>query len=74
MARDPVRATIGDVGFTCTVCRSEWCHENSVHLTSNMQLLGWAKEDAAGLVCAQCGYLHLFYNRNLRLHPAAQPR
>jgi predicted nucleic-acid-binding Zn-ribbon protein len=70
MAQDPVRAAIGEVGFTCTVCRCEWFRKDSVHLTSNTQLFGWAKQDATGLVCAQCGYLHLFYNPQLRLYPA----
>jgi predicted nucleic-acid-binding Zn-ribbon protein len=72
MAQGPVRATIGEIGFICTVCRNEWFRQNSVHLVSNKQLFGWAKADATGLVCTQCGYLHLFYSPNLRLHPGAR--
>jgi len=65
----PARALIGEVPFTCTVCHGEWFWQDSVHLTSNWQAFGWAKEDATGLLCTQCGYFHLFYNRNLRLYP-----
>jgi len=74
MSHDAVRATIGQVSFACTVCRGEWFERTSVHLTSNTQLFGWAKEDATGLICRQCGYLHLFYNPNLRVHPPEPPQ
>lgn len=68
----PFRAAIGQLGFVCTVCRGEWFLRESVHLASNTQLFAWAQGDATGLICTQCGYLHLFYNDDLRLIPDGQ--
>jgi hypothetical protein len=65
--RHPASVTIGTQPFVCTVCRSGMFWRQSVHLTSNTQLFGWAKPDATGLLCAVCGYLHLFYNDNLQV-------
>lgn len=70
MTHGPVSVTIGEVNFACTVCRGAWFEQTSLHLTSNRQLFGWAKEDATALICTRCGYLHLFYNPGLRFHPA----
>ncbi|MFD0550315.1 hypothetical protein ACFQ0X_14840 [Streptomyces rectiviolaceus] len=32
--------------------------------------LAWANESATGLICWQCGYVHLFVNSELRLYRA----
>lgn len=66
MAGEPVAVMIGTQQFTCTVCKSEWFWHREVHLTSGKELFGWAKASATGLCCTGCGYLHLFYNDNMR--------
>jgi hypothetical protein len=30
--------------------------------------LAWADESATGLICWQCGYVHLFVNREIKLY------
>ncbi|MET8179022.1 hypothetical protein [Streptomyces sp. NPDC005336] len=38
--------------------------------SSGMELLNfaWANESATGLICWNCGYVHLFANRDLELY------
>jgi hypothetical protein len=69
MARSerPVSVMIGAQPFVCTVCNMPWFWPQKVHLTSGRELAGWAKPSATGLHCTGCGYVHLFYNDNLRL-------
>jgi hypothetical protein len=31
--------------------------------------LAWADESATGLICWQCGYVHLFVNKAIKLYP-----
>jgi hypothetical protein len=73
MARKPVRAAIGDAWITCQVCRGELFRERGVKLNSSgmeFMNLAWADETATGLICWQCGYVHLFVNRDIQLYKA----
>ncbi|MET7760824.1 hypothetical protein ABZS71_01835 [Streptomyces sp. NPDC005393] len=69
----PVRAAIGDVWITCTFCKGDLFRDREVKLNSSgMELLNfaWANESATGLICRNCGYVHLFANRDLELYKA----
>lgn len=66
-----VRAAIGDVSVTCTFCGGDQFRDREVKLNSSgMEFLnfGWANESATGLVCWNCGYVHLFVNKDLQLY------
>lgn len=66
-------ATISRNPFRCLVCRSELFFDREVKLnTTGAELfdLGWANQSATGLVCAQCGYVHLFLNDAIELWQA----
>lgn len=66
-------ATINRIPFRCQICRSELFFDREVKLnTTGAELfdLGWANQSAFGLVCAQCGYVHLFLNDAIELWKA----
>ncbi|WP_324789374.1 hypothetical protein [Streptomyces sp. H51] len=71
MARKPVRAAIGDVWITCQVCGGDLFRERQVLLNSaglEFMKVAWADEAATGLICWQCGYVHLFVNKDIKLY------
>jgi hypothetical protein len=73
MARKPVRAAVGGVWITCQICRGDLFRERSVMLNSvgmEFMKMAWADETATGLICRQCGYVHLFVNRDIQLYKA----
>lgn len=62
--------TINGTPFRCQVCTSELFFNREVKLnTTGAELfdLGWANQSATGLVCQQCGYVHLFLNNAIQL-------
>lgn len=66
-----VRASLGELWITCQVCESDRFRERGVKLNSTggeMFNLAWADETATGLICMRCGFVHLFVNREIRLH------
>jgi|GEM_PF-2415661 predicted nucleic-acid-binding Zn-ribbon protein len=66
-------ATVGRIPFRCHVCQSQLFFDREVKLnTTGAELfdLGWANQSATGLVCAQCGYVHLFLNNAIELWQA----
>lgn len=68
--RTPSLVTVSRVPFQCQVCRSERFFDREVKLnTTGAELfdIGWANQSATGLVCAQCGYVHLFLNDAIEL-------
>ncbi|MCX5280795.1 hypothetical protein [Streptomyces sp. NBC_00198] len=73
MAKKPVRAALGDVWLNCQVCKGDLFRERDVLLNSTgmeFMKLAWADESATGLICWRCGYVHLFVNRDIKLHRA----
>ena len=67
----PVRAAIGDVWIRCTFCQGDLFRDREVKLNSSgMEFMnfGWANESATGLICWNCGYVHLFANRDVELY------
>ncbi|MFJ6569088.1 hypothetical protein ACIQNU_16845 [Streptomyces sp. NPDC091292] len=67
----PVRASLGDKWITCQICESDLFREREVLLNSfgkEFLKLAWADESARGLICWECGYVHLFVNRDIALH------
>lgn len=70
MARKATLVTIGRRPFECVVCEGVQFFDREVKLNSTgMELfdLGWANKSATGLVCARCGYVHLFVNDEIEL-------
>ncbi|CAM5277107.1 DNA-binding protein OS=Streptomyces tendae OX=1932 GN=GUR47_24145 PE=4 SV=1 [Streptomyces tendae] len=68
-----VRASLGEMWLTCQVCESDVFRERGVKLNSTggeLFNLAWADETATGLICLRCGFVQLFVNRQLKLHPA----
>ncbi|MCY0933151.1 hypothetical protein [Streptomyces sp. H34-S4] len=66
-----VHAEIGEIWLRCLICESDRFREREVKLNSfGMEFLrlAWADESATGLICWECGYVHLFVNRDIRLH------
>ena len=65
MSRGPSLVTIG-VGrhrFTCSVCKGSQFWDREIKLNSTgaeFFNMGWANQSATGLVCDQCGYVHMF--------------
>ncbi|WP_369214608.1 hypothetical protein [Streptomyces flavofungini] len=73
MGAKPVRAVIGEMRISCQVCGSDVFREREVKLNSfgmEFMKMAWADEAATGLICWKCGYVHLFVNREIRLHRA----
>ncbi|MGW7056710.1 hypothetical protein [Streptomyces sp. NPDC054887] len=69
----PVHASVEDIWIACHVCDEDLFRVREVKLNSfGMEFLNlaWADESATGLICAHCGYVHLFVNRNIRLYRA----
>ncbi|MFI6049231.1 hypothetical protein ACIBCO_03965 [Streptomyces violascens] len=67
----PVRAAIGNVRVKCIFCQGDEFREREVKLNSSgMEFMnfGWANESASGLICWNCGYVHLFVNKDLKLY------
>jgi hypothetical protein len=72
-ARKPVHAAIGNAWITCQVCGSDLFRERAVLLNSvglEFFKMAWADETATGLICWDCGYVHLFVNKDIRLYRA----
>jgi predicted nucleic-acid-binding Zn-ribbon protein len=56
--------------FYCRVCDGAQFVDRKVKLNTTAAELfnvGWANESAIGLVCQQCGYLHMFVGRTPEL-------
>lgn len=71
MAR-AVHAAIGQHPILCLMCDCGTFHKREVLLnTTGMELfnMAWANRSATGLICASCGYAHLFVNPSLRTWP-----
>lgn len=71
----PVRAALGEVWLNCQVCQGDLFRERRVLLNSaGMEFmlgkLAWADENATGLICWRCGYVHLFVNKDIKLYRA----
>ncbi|MFI8323846.1 hypothetical protein [Streptomyces sp. NPDC085529] len=68
MAR-AVHAAIGQRPILCLMCDGDAFRRREVLLnTTGMELfnMAWANRSATGLICASCGYVHLFVNPALR--------
>jgi predicted nucleic-acid-binding Zn-ribbon protein len=66
--RSAVLVTINRLPFRCQVCQAEHFFDREVKLnTTGAEFLdlGWANQSATGLVCARCGYVHLFLNNTI---------
>lgn len=69
----PVRAAIADRWIKCMFCQGGLFRDRRVKLNSTgMELmnLAWANESATGLICWDCGYVHLFANEDIELYKA----
>src|SRR5262249_48030407 len=67
----PVHATLRGVWIKCNFCQGDLFRDREVKLNSSgleFMSLGWANESATGLICWNCGYVHLFVNRDLQLY------
>ncbi len=63
MARKPALVTIDGRPFRCGLCNNDEFFDREVKLNSTgteILDLGWASQSATGLICSQCGYVHLF--------------
>jgi hypothetical protein len=52
-------------------CKGSFFRDREVKLNSSgMELLNfaWANESATGLICWDCGYVHLFANTDIELY------
>lgn len=72
MAREnpPVTVTLGSQRFVCTVCKSAWFRYKQVYVTAGASY--FSQEVPRSLACLECGYLHMFFNPNLRTWTADQ--
>ena len=71
MAEKPVRAALGDIWLKCQVCQGGLFRDRGVLLNSTgMEFMkpAWADENATGLICWRCGYVHLFVNKDIKLY------
>lgn len=69
----PVRAAWGEVWITCQFCEGDLFRVRNVLLNSSgmeFMKLAWADESATGLICWQCGYVHLFVNKDIKVYRA----
>jgi predicted nucleic-acid-binding Zn-ribbon protein len=70
MAKAPALVTIGRNPFGCHVCQGRLFFRREIKLnTTRMEFLdlGWLNQSATGLVCVQCGYVHLFLSNAVEL-------
>ena len=71
MARTPALVTIGDgEPLRCLVCEGELFFDRPVKLnTGGLEFLGleWANRSATGLICADCGYVHMFVSDSVSM-------
>ena len=72
MSRKPSLVTLGTARrpFACLVCNGTLFLDREIKLnTTGMEAadLGWLNRSATGLVCARCGYVHLFVNDEIEL-------
>lgn len=59
---------VGKKQLTCMFCQHDQFHIREVKLnTTGMSALNldWMNSSADGLICAQCGYVHLFHDADL---------
>ncbi|GAX53093.1 hypothetical protein [Streptomyces olivochromogenes] len=69
----PVRAALGEAWLNCQVCQGDLFRERRVLLNSagmEFMLGKLAGENATGLICWRCGYVHLFVNKDIKLYRA----
>ncbi|MFE9880315.1 hypothetical protein [Streptomyces sp. NPDC005784] len=67
----PVRAALGEIWITCQICEGDLFRVRDVLLNSaGMEFftLAWADENATGLICWRCGYVHLFVNKDIKVY------
>jgi predicted nucleic-acid-binding Zn-ribbon protein len=66
MARKPALVTIDGRPFRCGLCNNDEFFDREVKLSSiavaEASDHDWASPSATGLICSQCGYVHLFLN------------
>jgi hypothetical protein len=65
MARKPALVTIDGRPFRCGLCHNDEFFDRAVKLSSadaEVPGHGWGGQSATGLICSQCGYVHLFLN------------
>jgi hypothetical protein len=72
MARKPSLITVGRERhpFNCTVCQGSLFRDRPIKLSTvgaDVLKLGWANQAVTGLVCEQCGYLHMFMAAAIQL-------
>ncbi|GAB3120518.1 hypothetical protein GCM10027160_36770 [Streptomyces calidiresistens] len=69
MARGTFRVFVGNKRLTCTFCDHQIFDRRDVKLNgTGMSILGldWANKVACGLICAQCGYMQMFVDPQIR--------
>ncbi|MFB4319335.1 hypothetical protein [Actinomadura sp. 21ATH] len=68
MVRGPtiVSVFIGARPFVCTVCQASRFRKRRMYLRWRGEFVAPPLPPATGLVCTGCGYLHMFYNDDLR--------
>jgi len=70
MKRKAALITIDRNPSTCQFCHGDQFFDREVKLnTTGAEFLdfGWANQSATGLVCARCGYVHLFLSNAIEL-------
>ncbi len=64
MARKAALVTIDGRPFRCGLCNNDEFFDREINLSSGPGAEGnddgWARPSATGLICSQCGYVHLF--------------
>ncbi|MET7638146.1 zinc ribbon domain-containing protein [Streptomyces sp. NPDC005438] len=64
-----MRVFLGERQVHCQFCQHDSFDQREVKLnTTGMSLLNldWANKSAVGLLCKECGYVHMFMNDRLR--------
>jgi hypothetical protein len=72
MARKPSLVTVGRARhpFYCSVCQGSLFRDREIKLSTvgaDVLRLGWANQSVTGLVCEQCGYIHMFMSAAIKL-------